>query len=457
MDNPALSLLPRVTQFVAAELRSRADARRELLWNLGRILLTVTFFGVYFRDPGDTADLLAVTGITLVGIATSVVSTVLIRKDKTFHAYLLGTASDLLGFFLGWTALMLAGPIGTSESDGWLSLFPVLISMPYRLGSTLGVITGVVMLAWIGALHVMVLPSDSPALVSMPFRWSVLTVTLVISAAFNSALARSHQALAEQTSRVEYLKGQNEAKNEFIDTISHELRTPITVIVALLRRMARNSTGNLEAQQIKHIDVAVRNADHLSNLISDLLEVTRLEHGKIAYRYSEIKLADFVSNNIDNIQPVLSQRCQTLVLTSRLVDLTFASDSVRLTQVMNNLLSNASKYSESGSEIAVSVLVDDSFVTITVTNPAPGLDETVTENMFEMFYRADNEQTRLVSGTGLGLHISRRIVEGLGGRISAHVADGSISVRFCVPLYPVAPASTTPSLAVIGPEIPAVP
>lgn len=368
-----MSLLIRVVRYVTAELRSRADARRELLWNLGRVVLSALFIGVYFRDPGDAADLVAVFGVTAIGITTSVVSTILVRRGQVFPAFIIGTANDLLGFFLGWTALMIAGPVGAAESDGWLSLFPVLISMPYRLGFTLGLIAGVIVLVWIGTLNVILLPSDSPALATMPFRWAVLAVTLLIAGLFNFALARSHRALVDQTNRVEYLKGQNEAKNEFIDTISHELRTPITVMVALLSRMLKNSTGNLDPHQIKHLKVAVRNADHLSELISDLLEVTRLERGKLVYRYSAIPLNEFVHQVVGNLQSLTSQRGQSVAITATAGDAVITSDSGRLTQVMNNLLSNACKYSAEGAQIpvTVTVTVDDDFATVTVTNPAP--------------------------------------------------------------------------------------
>lgn len=415
------------------DFRSQADPRREILWNVGRLLLIATFAGIYSRDPGNAADFAAAATISAVGATVSLSSIWLVLNGRVFPAFLLGTTNDLLGFFLGWTALMVLGPEGTAGSEGWLALFPVLISLPYRLGSMVGMIAGVSILAWLGGLHYALLPSDSEVLTVLPQRWGTLLVTLAIASALNFALTRRTEELTEQKNRSELLKGQSEAKSEFIDTVSHELRTPITVILALTRRLMSRSAEKLGPEEAEHLKVAVRNANQLSELIADLLMVSQIERGNLETRISSFSLNRFIAESCVNLEPVTSARSQTIKMSCPGAETEIHSDRGRLTQVMNNLLTNASKYSADGSEIAVQVSTDAQFVHVEVANPAGELDESSTSEMFEMFFRADNEQTRAMSGTGLGLYICRRIISSLNGEISAQIGDGRFVVRFSVP------------------------
>jgi signal transduction histidine kinase len=232
----------------------------------------------------------------------------------------------------------------------------------------------------------------------------------------NKILAREREARAAAEAAVK-------VRDEFLSIASHELRTPVTVVkgvTQLLQRGVRRNRLDLERLP-HHIDTIQRASDRLSVLISDLLDVSRLQSGQLTLRLELLDLVGLVQDVVDRHAMQLTEGH---VLRARLPDavVMVEADATRLEQILDNLLGNAAKYSPAGSPIDVRLSVEEDSVTVMVQDTGIGLPDSAAERIFEPFGRAENAIARNVPGMGLGLYVSRRIAELHAGRLWAESA-----------------------------------
>ena len=248
-------------------------------------------------------------------------------------------------------------------------------------------------------------------------------------------LADEHslQVAAEMETAV--LAELSETKSNFIGAMSHELKTPLTSIVAFSDILSRSNDKELDGRPLQQIKVIQRNARHLEGMINELLDLSRMESGRFEILKSPFDFAAIVAEAIESSQPQLEAMAQTVDFQIAVDVLLVNGDRERLFQVITNLLSNASKYSPNDSAIEIEVSEDQRWLTVEVRDRGPGVPDDDPEALFAMFGRADNEITRRVPGTGIGLHVSKRIVDEHGGRITIKSRDGGGAVaRFRIPL-----------------------
>ena len=226
-------------------------------------------------------------------------------------------------------------------------------------------------------------------------------------------------------------------KSEFIATVSHELRTPMTSIKGSLGLVLGGATGEIPEDAKELLSIAQNNTDRLIRLINDILDISRLEAGKMEIRPQPLSVAEAVHRSILEIQAVADQRRVTI--NTRLPeDLPrVLADADRLEQVLVNLLSNAIKFSNPGMQVTITAGRDDRYVWIRVEDQGIGIPPEHRERIFEKFHRVDNASTRRTGGTGLGLAICKAIVEEHGGRIwvESEVGKGS-AFTFTLPAEP---------------------
>lgn len=208
-------------------------------------------------------------------------------------------------------------------------------------------------------------------------------------------------------------------KDEFLATVSHELRTPLTSIVGALGLLASGVAGQLEPAAMELAQMAQRNGDRLSHLIDDVLDLTKLEGNRMALQLRTTLLNKLLEDSIaanqgyaDSYQVSLELNC----LASSAIALV---DPDRLMQIMANLLSNAIKHSHKNAQVRVVLQGVERGWQIDVIDTGVGIDPSFTKRLFEKFSQADSSDRRAVGGTGLGLYISRMLVERMGGKISA--------------------------------------
>ena len=208
---------------------------------------------------------------------------------------------------------------------------------------------------------------------------------------------------------VSYEREVDHLKSSLVSTVSHELRTPLTMIQGfselLLDRDLSEERSKEALNQIKNA------AERLSRLIEDLLSVSRIESGRLVARLEPVELEPVVA---EVIAPYLAHRRIKVGLDGVS---TAMADRDQLVQILTNLVSNAVKYSPAGTDIAISARAEGRTVQVEVTDRGIGMTEEERSRLFEKFFRADRGEVRDVGGTGLGLYITRNLVEMQGGQI----------------------------------------
>jgi len=213
------------------------------------------------------------------------------------------------------------------------------------------------------------------------------------------------------------LREADQHKDEFLAMLAHELRNPLAPIRTTLDVLRRSDTTDPTLEW--GWNIIDRQTRHLTRLVDDLLDVARLTRGEISLRKEIVSLLEVLNHSVETSRPLIAARQQTLKLQLPSESLYVGGDFVRLAQVFANLLNNASKYSPEGNEIALAAEGVGSEAMITVSDHGIGIPADVLPHIFEVFAQADRSKARSQGGLGLGLTLSRRLVELHGGNITA--------------------------------------
>ena len=229
-------------------------------------------------------------------------------------------------------------------------------------------------------------------------------------------LAAAHALVVERdrTARDE-ARAANLAKDEFLAMLGHELRNPLAPIIAAAELLRRDAAG----PALAHVEIVQRQARHLDRLVGDLLDVSRVTTGKITLRRSTVDLRDVASKAAEMAGPPMLAKGQRLTMELSDTPTTVDGDEARLAQVASNLLNNASAYSPPGARIDLLVRVGLDEAILEVRDPGIGIAPAMLGSIFELFVQGHRSQELAPSGLGLGLGVSRALVELHGGTISA--------------------------------------
>jgi len=233
-------------------------------------------------------------------------------------------------------------------------------------------------------------------------------------------------------------------KSEFVALVSHELRTPLTSIKGYVDLLLAGDVGELETEQREFLEVVGHNADRLAALIADLLDLARIESGRIELARTPLDLERVLTDIGAAFRPLMERKGQRLVVDLEPGLPALWGDSARVIQILTNLVSNAHKYTPSGGVITVVARPDDAMVRIEVHDTGIGMTAEELAQLFTRFFRAKNRVTQEAGGTGLGLAITRSLVQLHGGRIDIASVTGQGST-FTVSLPALArPAEAPP-------------
>ncbi len=213
-------------------------------------------------------------------------------------------------------------------------------------------------------------------------------------------------------------------KREFVATVSHELRTPLTAIKGAIELIQTGAMGACPSEVGMLLEMAAQNAESLSQLINDLLDVERLEQGKLSLRLQAQELLPLLEQAQHLAQPLLNDKRLSWNMELEAGSLGVAVDADRLIQVFKNLFSNAVKFSPPGKSIDIVVRRHQQWLQIRVSDHGRGIPVDFMPRLFQPFAQADGSDQRSAGGSGLGLAISRGLVERMGGRIHAESLPG---------------------------------
>ncbi|HEY8407380.1 MAG TPA: HAMP domain-containing sensor histidine kinase [Gaiellaceae bacterium] len=246
------------------------------------------------------------------------------------------------------------------------------------------------------------------------------------------ALATNLNRMNDELRRLyEELETTSRHKSEFLATVSHELRTPLNAIIGFSEVLHEQMFGELNEQQLGYTRDVLESGRHLLALINDLLDLSKVEAGRMELDVSRVSLRTVLESGITVNAEIAARRGVELRLTVHPDEITLEADERKLRQVVFNLLSNAVKFTPAGGIVDVSAARHDGRVAVAVADTGPGIDPHDAELIFEDFRRAESAE----EGTGLGLPLARRFVELHGGRLWLESAVGGGSTfRFELPV-----------------------
>jgi signal transduction histidine kinase len=216
-------------------------------------------------------------------------------------------------------------------------------------------------------------------------------------------------------------------KDEFVSTVSHELRTPLTSIAGSLGLlMGKVVAGTLPKSAERLLEIAHTNSERLVRLVNDILDIEKLESGRVVFDFRKIRVRPLVEQTVEAIRGYADTRGVKVRIEDAVAVDDIRADTDRLAQVITNLLSNAIKFSPPGGEVVIAVEkeVEVDAVRITVRDRGPGIPADFKPRIFERFAQADATNTRQKGGTGLGLSIAKQIMDRLDGEIGFADAPG---------------------------------
>jgi signal transduction histidine kinase/ActR/RegA family two-component response regulator len=285
------------------------------------------------------------------------------------------------------------------------------------------------------------------------FEMYIAAALLPLFAAFMLRLHRStNDALIEKLAALDALEGSrdaaenaNRAKSEFLATMSHELRTPLNSVIGFAGVLLRNKAGHLKPDEVMYLQRIRDNGQHLLGLINNVLDLSKVESGRMEVEYADVALAPLLAEIAGQLQPQARERHIALTIECP-AETTLRTDASKLRQIVVNLVANALKFTEQGT-VTVRVHMDDASgkpACIDVVDTGIGIPRERQEAVFEAFQQADSSTTRRYGGTGLGLAITRSLCNLLGYEVSLESAVGAGSTfRILLVAGAVIPATVT--------------
>jgi PAS domain S-box-containing protein len=233
-------------------------------------------------------------------------------------------------------------------------------------------------------------------------------------------------------------------KTEFVSQVSHELRTPLTAIKGFTDMLLDGDAGELDEEQQEYLGIVQQNVDRLVSLINDLLDISRIESGRVKLQLESISVGTIIESVVATMSPLVEGKNQALSVEVDPALPLVRGDRDRIVQVVTNLVSNAYKYTPAGGAIRVEAVRAGDVARIAVRDSGIGIAPEDVAQLFTRFFRVDSSLTREIGGTGLGLSIVKSIVEMHGGTVAVESEPGKGSTfSFTVPLAAAAPSNET--------------
>jgi PAS domain S-box-containing protein len=278
--------------------------------------------------------------------------------------------------------------------------------------------------------------------------WSERAVALV-----NAVAERTW--LAAERLRLEYALRQSEAalreadrrKDEFLATLAHELRNPLSLIRNVVSLLQSPEASQVETEWGRNI--IERQVNYLTRLTDDLFDISKITRDQLELRKQEVQLAEVINAAVEASRPSIQQRGHEFSLTLPAEPLYLFADNIRLTQAIMNLLNNAAKYTPNGGRIALSVLRENGEVIISVTDTGIGIAAEDLQRVFDLFFQVDRSFARAEGGLGLGLTLVKRLIALHGGTVEVRSPGRDQGSEFIVRL----PTVSAPALSAGGMEI----
>ncbi len=246
--------------------------------------------------------------------------------------------------------------------------------------------------------------------------------------------------LEERTSELEEtnvrLQEADRLKSVFLASMSHELRTPLNSIIGFTGIILQGIAGEINEEQKKQLNMVKNSGNHLLGMINDLLDIAKIEAGRVDLSLETFEIHDVITEVAEGLSPAVEEKGLELSVDVP-EGITFASDRRRVKQVLMNFLSNAVKFTDKGNIKITAGVYEDDMIEIRIIDTGIGIEEQDRHKLFQPFQQIDTSLTKRHEGTGLGLHLTRKLADLLGGNVQAKSESGKGSeFIFRVPITP---------------------
>ncbi|MDQ2911738.1 MAG: ATP-binding protein, partial [Chloroflexota bacterium] len=303
--------------------------------------------------------------------------------------------------------------------------------------------------------HTWVTPAESYSIAEADERNRVIAALQQKAAALEAESTQRAVLEGALRSKIDELAEIDRRKDEFLAMLGHELRNPLAPVTTALQimRIHENEPGRVARSR----EIVERQVEHMTRLIDDLLDVSRITRGKIELREQPLLLSAVIERAIESARPLIDERGHRVALDLPTEPVTFLADPARLAQIFANLLNNAAKYTDVGGRIWLRARVEGKEIVVGVKDDGPGLTNDLRKHAFDLFMQGPQTRARARGGLGIGLTLVRRLVELHGGTVEA-LSEGpgkgtEFVVRLPLRLPPVAEgAPPTAAIAATGPR-----
>lgn len=277
-----------------------------------------------------------------------------------------------------------------------------------------------------------VLTTDSDELIANVLQTSlfVLAGTIIIIV----ALLLRHVRLLSYGQLLAKQKEINQTMGDFLSVATHELKAPMSIIKGYISNVVEDTQPPLSESAKEQLGIALAQTDRLNGLVQDLLNVSRIEQGRVSYNLQPVVIDEVLSPIVKNYQVMASEKNISISYEPNTALVVYA-DAGRVQEIFTNLIDNAIKYSLKGS-VTITQKTDSKLVVVAVRDTGIGIGPEERKRLFQRFYRIKNDETKDISGTGLGLWIIKQYVEAMGGTIEVDSMTGSGSeFTVSLPIY----------------------
>ena len=259
-------------------------------------------------------------------------------------------------------------------------------------------------------------------------------IIMVISVIIVVLLLTNHAQALERSFLVDKLKGVDRMKDDFISVASHELRTPLTAIKGYVSLLQKDLQISLTEKQRTKFGVVMESIYRLETLVNDLLNVSRIEQGRLDFTITSVDVATLIQETVRQLDPVAKEKGLGLTAINIPTSLQAMGNADRLREVLTNIVGNAIKYTPSGS-VTISTTTERNKVQIIVQDTGIGIAPDDRKHLFQKFSRIQTDKTRDIPGTGLGLWITKQLIEQMKGSIFVDSVGGK-GTTFTIVLLP---------------------
>jgi len=299
----------------------------------------------------------------------------------------------------------------------------------------------------INAAHTWVTPAESYSIAEADERNRVIAMLQQKAAALETESKQRAVLESALRGKIDELAEVDRRKDEFLAMLGHELRNPLAPVTTALQLMRIHETE--PGRVARSREIVERQIEHMTRLIDDLLDVSRITRGKIELREQPLLLSAVVEQAIESARPLIDERGHQIAVDLPSEPVRFLADPARLAQVFTNLLNNAAKYTDVGGRIWLRARIEGNDLVVGVKDDGPGLSPELRKHAFELFMQGPQARTRARGGLGIGLTLVRRLVELHGGTVDA-LSDGpghgtEFVVRLPLRLPPVADGDAAPA------------